>query len=256
MPDRDTRRLVARIADARLSEKDADRYAEITAGLKAVQIASILTPPPASEEEASAREAFIAGILGAGADVAGTGQEACRAHGRLAAGGDSPAHRPLVDLGGHGGRGSRSRAAGRGPPHRTAQAGDPRARVLRAGGIRRARTRLRGRRRDGGGQEGPRRHRREHPRRPHHARADGHPVHGSDGHGQDVRRRGIREGMRADDDQAQELPIEMGGRHRGQPREDPERGAGDRPGGRHRRRRRPGVRQHGRRGGRRAPRLA
>ncbi len=69
MPDRDTRRVVARISDARLTDRDVDRYAEITAGLKAVQIASILTPPPASEEEAAQREAFIAGILGPGADV-------------------------------------------------------------------------------------------------------------------------------------------------------------------------------------------
>jgi len=69
MPDRATRKTVARIADSRLTEKDADRYAEVTAGLKAVQIASILTPPPASEAEASQREAFIAGILGPGADV-------------------------------------------------------------------------------------------------------------------------------------------------------------------------------------------
>ena len=64
MPDRDTRKTVARIADPRLTEKDADRYVEVTAGLKAVQIASILTPPPASEAEAAQREAFIAGILG------------------------------------------------------------------------------------------------------------------------------------------------------------------------------------------------
>ena len=70
MPDRATRKAVARIADPRLSEQDADRYAEVTAGLKAVQIASILTPPPASEAEASQREAFIAGILGPGPDVA------------------------------------------------------------------------------------------------------------------------------------------------------------------------------------------
>jgi transitional endoplasmic reticulum ATPase len=69
MPDRDTRRTVARIADPRLSDKDADRYAEITAGLKGVQIASILTPPPASEDEAAQRETFIAGILGPGPDV-------------------------------------------------------------------------------------------------------------------------------------------------------------------------------------------
>jgi len=69
MPDTATRKAVARIADGRLSEKDADRYADVTAGLKAVQIASILAPPPASETEAAQREAFIAGILGPGPDV-------------------------------------------------------------------------------------------------------------------------------------------------------------------------------------------
>jgi SpoVK/Ycf46/Vps4 family AAA+-type ATPase len=61
---------VVRLADPRLTEKDAARYAEVTAGLKAVQIASILTPPPASEDDRAQREAFIAGILGTGADVA------------------------------------------------------------------------------------------------------------------------------------------------------------------------------------------
>ena len=69
MPDRDTRRAVARLADPRLSEKDADRYADITAGLKAVQIASILAPPPANEEDTAQREAFITGILGPGPSV-------------------------------------------------------------------------------------------------------------------------------------------------------------------------------------------
>src|SRR2546428_140135 len=52
MPDTETRKAAARLADARMSEKDADRYAEITAGLKAIQILSILPPPPATEEEA------------------------------------------------------------------------------------------------------------------------------------------------------------------------------------------------------------
>jgi transitional endoplasmic reticulum ATPase len=70
MPDLDARRAAARMADPRLTDKDVDRYAEITAGLKAVQIASILRPPPASEDESAEREAFIAGILGTGADVA------------------------------------------------------------------------------------------------------------------------------------------------------------------------------------------
>jgi SpoVK/Ycf46/Vps4 family AAA+-type ATPase len=69
MPDEETRREAARLADARLTERDTERYAEITAGLKAIQIASILTPPPVAEEEAADREAFIAGLLGGGADA-------------------------------------------------------------------------------------------------------------------------------------------------------------------------------------------
>jgi transitional endoplasmic reticulum ATPase len=70
MPERETRKTAALIADPRLTEKDGERYAEITAGLKAIQIVSILTPPPPTEEAASEREAFIAGILGGGPDTA------------------------------------------------------------------------------------------------------------------------------------------------------------------------------------------
>jgi len=70
MPDRDTRRQASQLADPRLPEKDAERYAEVTAGLKAIQIASILAPPPPSEEERAEREGFIAGILGGGPDAA------------------------------------------------------------------------------------------------------------------------------------------------------------------------------------------
>jgi transitional endoplasmic reticulum ATPase len=64
MPDRDTRRVAALIADRRLTAKEADRYADITAGLKAIQILAILTPPPDSEDEAAERESFIARLLG------------------------------------------------------------------------------------------------------------------------------------------------------------------------------------------------
>lgn len=63
MPDRDERKAAARVADKRLDDKDAARYAEITAGLKAIQIISILTPPPASEEELRRRQEFISSIL-------------------------------------------------------------------------------------------------------------------------------------------------------------------------------------------------
>src|SRR5690349_16426188 len=70
MPDTETRREAARLADGRLTDKDAERYAGITAGLKSIQIASILTPQPAAEEELADREGFIAGLLGGGPDAA------------------------------------------------------------------------------------------------------------------------------------------------------------------------------------------
>lgn len=69
MPDHDTRRDAAMLSDTRLSEKDGERYAGITAGLKAIQIASILTPQAAAEEELADRESFIAGLLGGGPDA-------------------------------------------------------------------------------------------------------------------------------------------------------------------------------------------
>ncbi|HEU4507035.1 MAG TPA: AAA family ATPase [Pyrinomonadaceae bacterium] len=71
MPDQNTRREAARLADSRLTDKDTERYAGITAGLKSIQIASILTPQPAAEEDLADRESFIAGLLGGGADAAG-----------------------------------------------------------------------------------------------------------------------------------------------------------------------------------------
>ena len=70
MPDRETRRAAARIVDARLSEKEAERYADLTAGLKLLQIEAILAPPPPAEEDRTEREAFIAGLLGTAADAA------------------------------------------------------------------------------------------------------------------------------------------------------------------------------------------
>ncbi|HYX41121.1 MAG TPA: AAA family ATPase, partial [Pyrinomonadaceae bacterium] len=70
MPDRETRKSAAMLADARLTERDAERYADITAGLKAIQISSILTPPPPAEEESAERESFIVGLLGGGSDAA------------------------------------------------------------------------------------------------------------------------------------------------------------------------------------------
>lgn len=70
MPSREERRAAAVAADKSLSDKEADRFAEVTAGLKAIQIFSILTPPPPMEEERAEREAFITGLLGGGSDAA------------------------------------------------------------------------------------------------------------------------------------------------------------------------------------------
>ncbi len=69
MPDMETRRSVVSQTDSRLSLEDSRRYAEVTAGLKAIQIASILTPPPPAEEDAASREAFIATLLGNDTDA-------------------------------------------------------------------------------------------------------------------------------------------------------------------------------------------
>jgi len=63
MPDTATRREAARSANSTLTDKELDRYAEVTAGLKAIQVLTILTPPPASEEETREREQFIKSIL-------------------------------------------------------------------------------------------------------------------------------------------------------------------------------------------------
>jgi SpoVK/Ycf46/Vps4 family AAA+-type ATPase len=70
MPDLEARRTVVRLADPRLADADVDRYAELTAGLKAIQIASIVAPPPPGEDDAPGRERFISGLLGTGSGVA------------------------------------------------------------------------------------------------------------------------------------------------------------------------------------------
>jgi transitional endoplasmic reticulum ATPase len=70
MPDLEARRAVARLADPQLSDRDIDRYATVTAGLKAIQIFSILAPPAPALESRADREAYIAHLLGTGADVA------------------------------------------------------------------------------------------------------------------------------------------------------------------------------------------
>jgi hypothetical protein len=69
MPDFASRKETALLADPGLTEKDAERYAEVTAGLKPPQMAAILAPAPPAEEERSEREAFIVSLLGSGTDA-------------------------------------------------------------------------------------------------------------------------------------------------------------------------------------------
>ncbi len=69
MPDFETRKKVVQLTDARLSEEDFRRYAEVTAGLKSIQISSILTPPPQAEDDALDRESYIVSLLGNSPDA-------------------------------------------------------------------------------------------------------------------------------------------------------------------------------------------
>ena len=186
----------------------------LTAGLKAVQIAAILAPPPAAEEDRAAREAFILGILGG----ARTRRSAPQKLAALTAGMSRDEVLKLIAPG--------------------ATAPDPGA--APADRARREADRLIARRKREilerecfglvefvepqhgfevvGGMEEVKKdllvlaeNIREGRTQP---RADGHPVHRPDGHRQDVRRRGVREGVRPHDRQAEELPLEVGGRDR------------------------------------------
>jgi SpoVK/Ycf46/Vps4 family AAA+-type ATPase len=69
MPDHATRKAAAHHADERLADSETERYAEITAGLKSIQILTILTPPPANAEETRERQQFIVSLL-SGPDAA------------------------------------------------------------------------------------------------------------------------------------------------------------------------------------------
>jgi SpoVK/Ycf46/Vps4 family AAA+-type ATPase len=59
MPDEGERRAAVRIANKELDEKQVAQYAEITAGLKTIQIISILTPAPATDQDPGDRDGFI-----------------------------------------------------------------------------------------------------------------------------------------------------------------------------------------------------
>lgn len=69
MPDFETRKKIVELTDKRLSKEDFSRYAEVTAGLKSIQISSILTPPSQTQDDANDRENYIANLLGNSPDA-------------------------------------------------------------------------------------------------------------------------------------------------------------------------------------------
>ncbi|HJZ86822.1 MAG TPA: AAA family ATPase [Polyangia bacterium] len=69
MPTKDERAAVLRLVDPTLSDPDVDRLAEVTAGLKNIQIKAIFTRPPAGAEDHKERERYISELLGGGAAV-------------------------------------------------------------------------------------------------------------------------------------------------------------------------------------------
>jgi SpoVK/Ycf46/Vps4 family AAA+-type ATPase len=77
MPGLEERRRVVRHADSSLEPPDVERFAEITAGLKALQIVSILGPSEVGDDEAE-RARYLTELLSAGAEPTAEARE--RAH--------------------------------------------------------------------------------------------------------------------------------------------------------------------------------
>jgi ATP-dependent 26S proteasome regulatory subunit len=64
MPSLDERKAVIRLVNPELDDAWVDRFADITAGLRASQVKSILQPPPDGEEDPAARLRFIRQLVG------------------------------------------------------------------------------------------------------------------------------------------------------------------------------------------------
>ncbi|MEP6925893.1 MAG: AAA family ATPase, partial [Pyrinomonadaceae bacterium] len=69
LPDMKTRSETIALLDAEMPENDRRRYAEMTAGLKLIQLSTILKPHKTPEIDLNERTEFIAKLLGTGEDV-------------------------------------------------------------------------------------------------------------------------------------------------------------------------------------------
>ncbi len=68
MPNKEERELVVRFADPSLAAADVERLAEITAGLKSIQLTSILTPAESGDDDED-RARYVTDLLAAGASA-------------------------------------------------------------------------------------------------------------------------------------------------------------------------------------------
>lgn len=70
LPDRETRATVIRQCDPRWSPARVETLADHTAGLRALQISSLLAPAPKTDLEEGERRSFITSLLGDGPNIA------------------------------------------------------------------------------------------------------------------------------------------------------------------------------------------
>jgi transitional endoplasmic reticulum ATPase len=66
MPGKDERMKLLRFLDPGLVEEDVDRLAEVTAGLKSIQIKAILAPPEAAADDIADRKRYLLELLAGG----------------------------------------------------------------------------------------------------------------------------------------------------------------------------------------------
>lgn len=64
MPGLEERRAAIVHVNPKLDAASAERFADVTAGLKIVQVAALLRPPPPAEEDTEARYRFLLGLVG------------------------------------------------------------------------------------------------------------------------------------------------------------------------------------------------
>ncbi|MSP59326.1 MAG: ATP-binding protein [Myxococcales bacterium] len=69
MPSKEERKAIIRHVDPSQSDGDVERLAEVTAGLKSIQIKAILTPAEASSDDVQARSKYLEELLGGGASA-------------------------------------------------------------------------------------------------------------------------------------------------------------------------------------------